>query len=148
MGFQKAVTWKYFPSAFCLLGFLSIFITVIHFHVCIYVLLSFLVPVVVLAVLEVYLFLQLSFFLGKRIHVIFTLLEYGESRRASWPHKVNPPSPCSKAWLIIRSLSLEQIKCNQNNKLKIAALASERLRVKKSFALLHSYRDIIFSSFI
>lgn len=46
MGFQKAVTWKYFPSAFYLLGFISTFISVIHFHVCICVLLSFLVPVV------------------------------------------------------------------------------------------------------
>lgn len=45
MGFQKAVTWKYFPSAFYLLGFISTFISVIHFHVYICVL-SFLVPVV------------------------------------------------------------------------------------------------------
>lgn len=66
MGFQKAVTWKYFPSAFYLLDLISSFISAIHYHVCIYVLLSFLVPVVVPVVLEMYLFLQLSLVLGKK----------------------------------------------------------------------------------
>lgn len=66
MGFQKAVTWKYFPSAFYLLGFISTSVSVIHFHVCICVLLSFLVPMVVPVALEMYLFLQLYFFSGKK----------------------------------------------------------------------------------
>lgn len=90
MGFQKAVTWKYFPSAFYLLGFISTFISVIHYHVCIYVLLSFLVPVVVAVVLEVYLFLQLFFFLGKKNPCHFHALKYSENCR---PSKANTPSP-------------------------------------------------------
>lgn len=60
MGFQKAVTWKYFY----LLGFISTFITVIHFHVCIHVLLSFSVLVVVPVVLEMYLFFTVLFLFG------------------------------------------------------------------------------------
>lgn len=59
----------------------------------------------------------LSFWV-KRVPVIFTLIEYGENCRSP---KENAPSACSNVLLIIRSLSLEQTKCNHNNKLKIAS---------------------------